>query len=397
MKIRRYMGKDIQEAMLKVKTDLGSDAIILNTRKIKQKGFFNIFSKPLIEVLAAIDEVTEQPVAGNTSAKVRKSNVVYPKKVKPEDATTAQKYKIEELSNKVNHIEEVLQKIYANMKIQNNSRQSALQSESQPDKFTKIMKIFENNLIANNVEKSIVDEIIEKVRGSLTNQASINEITSKMYSLILEILDKPKTIEIEDDDATKVVIFVGPTGVGKTTTLAKLAAIFSIHHEKKIGIITADTYRIAAVEQLKTYTEILGMPIHVVYSPEEMDFALKKFSDKDLVFIDTAVSSHKDERLFEEVKKIIEISNPDEIFLLISSTTDYKVCQEIVERYSFLDDYKIIITKMDEAATQGIVLNLKKLTNKSLSYVTIGQSVPDDIEVIDTDVIAKKLLGSIQL
>lgn len=407
------MGKDTQEAMLKVKMDLGSDAIILNTRKVKQKGLLNFFSKPLVEVLAAIDEGAEKP-ASNKSSKngnVQEYKIKSAQKQKPanhkasdvrygrdehvyyEQEQPENGEKIELLENKVNRIESLLQKIYQNIK----GNQEPLAIQEDENKVSGIMKIFENNLISNSVEPSIVQEIIGSVKEIVTDHSSINEIAVKMYNTIVGILDTPEAIQLNEDGTTRVVIFTGPTGVGKTTTLAKIAANFSINHKKSIGIISSDTYRIAAVEQLKTYTEILGLPINVVYSPEEIGNAIDQFRDKDLILIDTAGRSHKDAQQFDELKKIIELSKPQEIFLLLSSTTDYKVCKEIIGGYSFLKNYKIIITKLDETSSQGVILNLKKLTNKCLSYITTGQSVPDDIEIANTDKITKKIMGSIQI
>ena len=390
MKIKRYMGKDMQEVMLKVKFDLGSNAIILNTRKIKQKGFLKFFNRPLVEVLAAVDETATIPRQDVSSPKKELlSRVEETETVSEISQQYDKKDNMFDLEMKINQIGELLQKIYSDIKPQNKTGQ---RSES-----SNILDIFENNLIANNVDRSVAAEIIGRVRNSVSNDANINEVATKIYNEISELLGEARTIEMQTEkDSAKVVIFVGPTGVGKTTTLAKLAAIFSINYKKNLGIITSDTYRIAAVEQLKTYTEILGIPIKVIYSPEEIQEAISSFQDKDLILIDTAGRSHKDEKQFEELKQIIELGNPDEVFLLISSTTDYNVCKEIVQSYSFIKDYKIIITKMDEGTSPGMILNIKNLTKNSLSYITVGQSVPDDIEVIDISSIAKNVMGSIR-
>jgi len=390
MKIKRYMGKDMQEVMLKVKFDLGSNAIILNTRKIKQKGFLKFFNRPLVEVLAAVDETATIPRQDVSSPKKELlSRVEETETVSEISQQYDKKDNMFDLEMKINQIGELLQKIYSDIKPQNKTGQ---RSES-----SNILDIFENNLIANNVDRSVPAEIIGRVRNSVSNDANINEVATKIYNEISELLGEARTIEMQTEkDSAKVVIFVGPTGVGKTTTLAKLAAIFSINYKKDLGIITSDTYRIAAVEQLKTYTEILGIPIKVIYSPEEIQEAISSFQDKDLILIDTAGRSHKDEKQFEELKQIIELGNPDEVFLLISSTTDYNVCKEIVQSYSFIKDYKIIITKMDEGTSPGMILNIKNLTKNSLSYITVGQSVPDDIEVIDISSIAKNVMGSIR-
>ncbi|MCX7842610.1 MAG: 50S ribosome-binding GTPase, partial [Clostridia bacterium] len=209
------------------------------------------------------------------------------------------------------------------------------------------------------------------------------------------ILGKPETLKLREDGKPTVVILIGPTGVGKTTTLAKIAASYALNHKKKVGMITADTYRIAAVEQLKTYAEILGMPVTVIYSPSEINQAIKMHYDKDIILIDTAGRSHKNQAQFEELKAMVQAAEADEIYLLLSATTSVRNCREILGNYSCFKDYKLIFTKLDETPITGIILNSRYMTNKSLSYITTGQSVPDDIEVANVDRITKNLLGSI--
>jgi flagellar biosynthesis protein FlhF len=200
---------------------------------------------------------------------------------------------------------------------------------------------------------------------------------------------------MKQDRRPTVAIFIGPTGVGKTTTLAKIAANYSLSQEAKVGMITADTYRIAAVQQLKTYAEILGIPVAVVYSPGEIRKAIEDFSDKDLILIDTAGRSHRSRPQFEEIRELVASSGADEVFLVLSSTGSMKSNREIIKNYGFLDEFKLIFTKADETPTLGTLLNARMMTGKCLSYVTIGQSVPDDIEVASIDKIASNLVGSI--
>lgn len=210
--------------------------------------------------------------------------------------------------------------------------------------------------------------------------------------IVKEILEEPYTID-ESGKGKRVFVFVGPTGVGKTTTLAKLAARLSLINNKTVGLVTADTYRIAAVDQLKTYSEILGLPLKVIYEPEEISDALNRYNDKDCVLIDTAGRSHKSEELLQDLKGILTYVENPEIFLVISMTTGYKDIKSILDSYDFLDDYKLLLTKLDEASSLGNVLNIKLETGKPLSYFTIGQSVPDDIEVASVDKIADYIVG----
>lgn len=411
MKIRRYIGKDTHEAMKKVRVELGSDAIILNTRKIKQKGILNLFSKPLVEVLAAIDrggQAEKESPTKNTHDKKPDVNIK-PTLGETKTSTTQSNQRqlayVDKLESRVNHIEVLIEKIYTQM---NHEKSSGLEGGNysnqlfnsvNTEKISKVIKVLSNNLLRNNVDQVIVNEMVQTIKKEMQNASTVNDVAAKMYNQIVASLGTPIPINFDEDVEKKqrIITFVGPTGVGKTTTLAKIAAISAIDKHKDIGIISADTYRIAAVEQLKTYAGILGVPVKVIYSPEEVDEAIAAFRDKDLILIDTAGRSHKDEQQFDELKNILEHAQPSEIFLLISLITDYNVCKEIVKSYDFIKDYKIIFTKMDEASSYGIILNICKDVQRQLSYITTGQSVPDDIEIINVDKIAKKLLGSIQL
>ncbi len=393
MKIRRYMGKDTQEAILKVKMDLGNDAVILNTRKVRQKGLFNVFAKPMVEVLAAVDEY----YGSKNKKDLPKSQVKAPlqeKNVEEQSNLKEKEEKIALLENKVNSMESVLQKIYEQVS-QGNQKPAVkvIQSEEKPK--TKVSELFYNNLLKNEVESDIAKQLIDIIQGKVKDSANINDAGAILYNLVSGILGKPETLKLREDGKPTVVIFVGPTGVGKTTTLAKIAANYSLNHKKKVGLITADTYRIAAVEQLKTYAEILGMPVEVIYSINEINDAKDKYQDKDIILIDTAGRSYRNKSQFDELKMLVDASHADEVFLVLSTTTGVRNCREILQSYDFLKDYKLIFTKLDETPALGVILNARRLTNKSLSYVTIGQSVPDDIEVANIDKITKNLLGSI--
>lgn len=396
MKIRRYLGSNTQEAILKVKMDLGNEALILNTRKVRQKGLFKIFAKPMVEVLAAIDEdyaakkelqVSKQEMKTKGAEKIIEKEIVVSTK-KDENVE-----KISELENKVSNMESLLQKVYEQF-LSSNNRVSPVEQEKQQD-ISGVLKLFYDNLIKNEVENEIVKRIIDMVNEKKIENSSVNETASLLHNIISSMLGKPETIQMKEEGKPTVVIFLGPTGVGKTTTLAKIAANYALNHKKKVGLITADTYRIAAVEQLKTYAEILGMPVTVIYTAAEIKEAINQYADKDIILVDTAGRSHRNKAQFDELKSLVAATEADEAYLVLSTTTSFRNCREILSNYDFLKDYKLIFTKVDETPIMGIVLNTRYLTNKKISYITTGQSVPDDIEVANIDKITKNLLGSI--
>lgn len=392
MKIRRYVANNAQEAMLKVKSDLGNEAVILNTRKVKKKGILNVFSKPMVEVLAAVDEYSPPREIPKVTRSVESHSVVKDERYSLQDENNK---KIIALENKMEKMESLLQKVYEKLEPIDNLFESPELHSSTLDGLSGILKIFYNKLTKNDVEKKLAEQIIKGIIDEVGKSPGLNDAVSALNNTILKIIGSPQALKLNDKKKPTVVVFVGPTGVGKTTTLAKIAAHYLLNDKKSIAFITADTYRIAAVEQLKTYAEILGIPVSVIYSPNELEEAISQYSDKDLVLIDTAGRSHRNKQQMEELKTMIEASKADEIYLVISAATSYKNCIDILNNFSFLNDYKLIFTKFDEAPSAGLILNAARMCGKSLSYITTGQNVPDDIELIDIEKITKSILGSI--
>jgi flagellar biosynthesis protein FlhF len=190
------------------------------------------------------------------------------------------------------------------------------------------------------------------------------------------------------------VALIGPTGVGKTTTIAKLAANLKLREGKRVGLITIDTYRIAAVDQLKKYADIIGSPLKVVGSPEDLRDAIHAMNDCEFVLIDTAGRSPSDTLKLNELKNFLAFARPDEVHLVISTTSSEACIESAINRFSDVRVDKIIFTKLDEAVHVGVVLNVIRKVGKSLSYVTMGQDVPDDIEVGRGRKLAQLILGT---
>lgn len=379
MIIKRYMASTTQEAIAQVKMDLGSDAIILNTRRIRKKGIRAWFSKPLMEVTAAIDEDITRPT-------------LYKGVNNREDKGTIEENRsLKEIEQKVTAMGKMVEKIMADY-----STKSPTVSKDKPetDNLGK-NRVYYDILMENEVRQEYIEDIIKKV-GQLNIEQGM-EFPLCFESVILECLGNiAKPIEV-DPLKRKVILFVGPTGVGKTTTLAKLAAGFAIDQDKKVGFITADTYRIAAVDQLKVYAEILEIPMSIIYSPSEITEALEEHSDRDIIFIDTPGRSIRDEDHEKEISEIIKRGAIDEIYLVVSGSTSPKGCVNIINSYSFLPDYKLIFTKIDEITSYGSIINCCLLSGKPLSYITTGQNVPADIEVASSNRIKDLLVGNAEI
>lgn len=410
MNVKRYIVTDMSEAMIKIKNELGKDAVILNTRKIKQPGVFGFMKKSLIEVVAAIDESNKKEVKETIDNEELKKAFL---EAKAKVTTEKKDHDLEKINYEIDSIKQMIEKL---VKEKENNKE--IKEESRINIGEEILATNIKNLVVSKSEEKPEEKIEEKVDERLINfliSKNVSAENSKklvdiiaesediydmdfenvkkiLHSKLLELIGSAYTIE-KDGESQKVYVFVGPTGVGKTTTLAKLAARLSLIENRKVGLITADTYRIAAVEQLKTYSEILGIPLTVVYEAEELDYAIKKYSDMDCILVDTAGRSHKSEELEKDINNLlVNVSNP-ELFLVISLTTGYNDIESIVKAYSFLDDYKLILTKLDEASSLGNILNVKMLTEKQLSYFTIGQSVPDDIEIAKASKVASFIVG----
>ncbi len=387
MKIKRYMGKNTQEALLKVKMDLGNNAIILNTKKVRQKGIKKFFSSPMIEIMAAIDDDD----ARNKDRELTKIDATYKAYNNPQKNLSEKEEKFTELENKVTNIENLLDKILNIVAPEKNLSEA---DKDEQNKLPQIYQLLYNNLLRNEVDEEIAKSIIEQV-AKKSDSRNLNDTSLVMHSVIAAMFGKAEPITLRTDGKPTVILFVGPTGVGKTTTLAKLAASFMLSEGKNVGLITADTYRIAAVDQLKTYAEILGIPISVAYSMEEIRNEIERYNDKDVILIDTAGSSYRDKQKFEELKNQVNECNADSIFLVLSSTVSSKNCKEIIKNYEFIPNYKLIFTKLDETPVYGNILNTKCYSDKSLSYITNGQNVPDDIEIANVERLSKNLLGNL--
>lgn len=375
----------MNEAMIKVKSELGSDAVILNKRKIKQPGIFGFLKKKVIEVVAAIDEDYKIDTRYPKKSKIEKKleEEVKPKEIVNKKSIGLTDEKIDKLTELVLNLEQKINQMEGKDQIITGN---TVNKENKLDQYIKM-------LVSRDIREELAKKIMNKVdqRISIYSNSDLT-VLNAIKMVIKDILDKPITIKSNYNEQ-KVFMFVGPTGVGKTTTLAKLAAKLSLRENKKVGLITSDTYRIAAVEQLRTYSDILGIPLSVIYEPVELKDAIDSFDDKDYILIDTAGRNYKDNTLQEELKGMIKHIKEPEIFLVLSLVADYKNLVNVINSHDFIKNYKIIFTKFDEAVTFGNILNVKMLSSKKLSYITTGQSVPDDIEVLNTDALIDIIVG----
>lgn len=392
MIVKKYSAPTETEAVMKAKEDLGLGAVVLNVKSIKQRGLARLFKKDYVEVTAALEEkeVVATPV---------KKPVVTENPVSAENAAAARQNQLN-LEKKLDSLHELLQDQLK--KSEEENKESEAEPKENKESGTtssniKYLRLIYNKLLDSEVDEKIANIIIEDIDSSLKKEANIDNIISSVYQKIILKLGEPAVL-----DATKgktIIFFMGPTGVGKTTTIAKLASDFKLNKGKKIAMITADTYRIAAVEQLNTYAGILDVPVSVIFSPSELLEAVENFKEYDMIFVDTAGRSHKNaEQLGELEEMLSNVENSDldiniEKYLVLSATTKYRDLINITEAYKEIKDFKLLFTKLDETNAYGNLLNIRHITGAPLSYITCGQNVPDDIEVADVQGLAKQLIS----
>lgn len=424
MTIKKFQGRTEEEATLKAKQELGAGTVIMNVKEVKPKGFFKAFKNSTYEVTAAIEEnektatlkTQEMPKVGKIDISANETiRIPMPEQVKKEEpreslnetsqtvenmwASLEEKMKNEtkkevaaenNLEEKLENLQNLLEKKLA----PEEKKEEELPEEPEDEGF-KFMKMIYSILLENEVDEKYVNQIMDEVETVRKNGSSVDHMLSSIYQKMILKFGQPQPIELTEN-TPKLVFFVGPTGVGKTTTIAKIASRFKVEKGKKVALLTADTYRIAAADQLRTYANILDTPIKVIYSPEELNDTIKEWKDYDLVLIDTAGLSHKNEEQREDIKNLITGVSEEyekEICLVLSATTKYRDLKDIVDVYKEEFKFKLIFTKLDETSCYGNILNMKLYTGADLSYITYGQNVPEDIEVFNMQKIVKILLG----
>jgi flagellar biosynthesis protein FlhF len=254
-----------------------------------------------------------------------------------------------------------------------------------------------DRLTKSNVDKAIALQIASSIESRLPGEkcTDINWIRDVCLHTVQEYLSDIKPINLDDNkrEKARVVVMVGPTGVGKTTTIAKLAANMAFIDARKVAFITLDTYRVSAAEQLRTFAEIIGVPIKVVFNPIDLEEAINEYRDKDIIFIDTAGRSPYNQEHMEELDQFMRIARPDETILVLSITTNSSDLLKIYDRFNMVGVDKLIFTKLDETNSYGHIINVLNAIKKPVAYFTNGQSIPDDIEVPEPLDIAKMVLG----
>jgi flagellar biosynthesis protein FlhF len=351
MIIKRYIVDNMNEAMVKIRYELGNDAVIVSQRKIKQGGFLGLFKARKLEVTAAADD---------RSKRAKES-------IESRDA----------VQNEILELKSMIKSLMSQK--EENTFSSKKEGKSK----------IKQKLINNDIPEEIVEYLYEKIKQNNSNK----KLTPKTYEK--EIKNEIENlIMVDENRGGRIQVLIGPTGVGKTTTIAKLASLYTLYKNKKVGLITLDTYRIGAVEQLKTYAEILGVPFEVAISSKDIVSAVEKMGDCEIIFVDTTGRNSKNIMQVSETRKYIEEIKPDKVHLVLSMTTKEKDIKSIIENYRVVNYNSLILTKVDETDTLGSILTSLYYSKVPVAYICAGQNVPDDLEEAKKEQLIKLILGA---
>lgn len=416
MNLRTFSAPSFAQAMALVKSEMGSDAVILHTRTVQKRRWMGLRKNEIVEITAGSGlNVQSRPVrraAGGAAAAGTQANKLRGARdggaivahggagVRPAgqaqqqsnqpgkdllDTPAAGRAMMMSISTEVRELRGVLEDL-----VKRTKREAAPQVPED---------LFEHytHLIQNQVAEELATDLVRQLQLYRPEQLQQGGfVREKLTEQVERMLPTCCPIQRKKETGAHIVALIGPTGVGKTTTLAKIAANLKIREGRRVGLITIDTYRIAAIDQLRRYAELIQSPLKVVNSPEDLRDAVDAMSNCEFILIDTAGRSPTDTMKLNELKGFLDAVNPDEVHLVLSSTASQVCIERAIDRFGQVRVDKIIFTKLDEAVHVGVVLNVVRKVNKALSYVTTGQNVPDDIEVGKGSRLAQMLLGTHQ-
>ncbi len=378
MFVKRFTARDMQDAMKKIKKEFGPDAVILDSKTVRGKGLFGMFRKSL-EVVAAYEP--KRSFEPNPPKSVQPPAKAEVQPDAENIAAAAADIKIAPLAAQIESLKGLVTDISNRMRVGARDDWQSLAPEAQ-------------GLYGEMVERDVCENIAKEIaaQAHTVSQKQGMDVGAVARQIVMDRLGEPAPIKVKKYAQT-VLLFAGPTGAGKTTTLVKLAGRLALDQNLSIGLVNMDTYRVGAMEHMRIYAEIMDIPMRTAYDARDLHDAVEEMADRDVILIDTAGRSVADPSYRKELEEYIEAAHVDEVFLVLSIVTGSKVCREIIRHYAFIPNYKLIVTKLDEAGAWGNILNIAEYAKKPLSYITVGQNVPDDISQVDTGMLAEKIVG----
>jgi flagellar biosynthesis protein FlhF len=409
MKIKTYHSESVPKALEKIRRDLGPNAVILETKRTKKRSFLGLVPKLTYEITAASEPPPPEKLTaerkgletyevapmgaprngngnGNGNGTANGKAADLQERLRPRNGASRDGG-VERLAPEVRRISAEIGELKRLIGYRNPLASPAL-------------LFFRNDLLYEHFQHLVAQGIDENLAFSLIRLAarrlppgenSREQFRKRLNQALGRII---RTEPIPGPSPTRAVVFLGPTGVGKTTTIAKLAAMFALGEQKKVQLVTLDTYRIGAAEQLKTYGEIIGVPVHVASSVSELREIIRRSADADYLLIDTVGHSHKRVRDFEELASFLRQSPGCEKHLVLSMATKPEDLREIIRGFDAFSIDKLLFTKLDESTSFGGIVNEQMRTGRPISYLTDGQNVPDDLIVPSAKSVADLLIST---
>jgi flagellar biosynthesis protein FlhF len=387
MDIKTFRAKTMRDALELVRRELGPSASVLHTRELNSGLVRRFVLGRQYEVAAstAVNVPSRMPEALAYAQSQAPRDASYDVQPAHLDLDYRSRYRDDfrqQVAGQLDELHAMVEKLC--------QRTGSTQMHDLP---TSLFEAF-TDLIEAEVDEAIARKWIDELRadGNSRDLADSRFVKARIGELFNDEIKVTGPIAV-DANRCRVVALVGPTGVGKTTTIAKLAANYRLREKRRVGLITVDTYRVAAVEQLRTYADIIDLPMEVVATPREMREAVARMSHLDLVLMDTAGRSPRDEVKIQELKSMLAEAEPDEVQLVLSSTAGAKSLVATAERFADVGTTALLLTKLDEASSLGHLVSLVRHCRLPMSYLTDGQNVPDDIQVAERGRVANMLLG----
>jgi flagellar biosynthesis protein FlhF len=383
MKVKKFVAPSMPEAMKMIRAELGNDAVILNSKVVYKGGFLGLFAKKNIEVIAAVDRlpssINDRKEKQLHTTLKKENNTTFLSK--PQNQLEQKEQVNHQLMHEINELKSMLKQLSTNV---------TANFEQYPGPLQELNLLLTEQELSNELRQKVMSQLLEKwyLHGA---GATSEEVFNWAREILLKQLNRIPFGGMSFQK--KFINIVGPTGVGKTTTLAKIAAECVIKHRKKVAFITTDTYRIAAIDQLKTYAKILNVPLEVCYNINDFRLAKEKFAAYDIVLIDTAGRNFRNAQYVQDLKNVIDFNDEVETFLVLALTAKLSDMKEIYKQFSIIHVDKFIFTKIDETSHYGAMMNLIADCKMGVAYLTNGQNVPDDIMEASPEAVINILLG----
>jgi len=429
MQVKRYLAPTFAEALIQAKNELGTDAVIVESKKMRVGGIFGFFGREMTELTVAVDvrpggrpsPAPQRPAAPAAKpAAPAKAEAAPAAAPAPAPAQLAAQPLATPAAGEPVAAPVTTQASYASVQAQVEAAQAriAAAQTAQPHTAPNLsnleremagLRAAVSRLLEQKGDAAVNlhgfgREVFDTLLARGVDEAHALEISqvcpsdhpdgrAVLQRELQRLIGPTAPVEIKKGQR-KIIALVGPTGVGKTTTLAKLAAHFTLDRGLNVGLITSDTFRIAAIEQLRTYADILGVPVYAVDKPEEAGQALIETKEKDLVLVDTGGRNFRDESRMTELRELLAVLRPDETHLVVSLNINPRDAFDALDAFLPLGVNRLTFTKLDETTSPGLMLNLKMRTETPVGYITHGQSVPDDIIPADQADFTKILMGA---